>query len=64
VLINLAAVLQTLAVSFVLARYVFPGIGLAWHAELIAHGIGVVVPVLTSYIGHNKLSFRQTQPEV
>ena len=58
VLVNLAAVAQTLLLSLLFARVVFPYVGMAFHPETIAHAIGVIVPVLTSYIGHRKLSFR------
>lgn len=58
-IINLLALAQTLAVSYALARYLFPAMGMDWHAELVAHAIGVAVPVVTSYVGHKKLSFRQ-----
>lgn len=57
-LVNLAAVVQTVAVSLVLARFVLPGLGIREHDELIAHGIGVVVPIFTSYIGHRHFTFR------
>lgn len=58
VLVNLAAVAQTLVLSLLFARVIFPYLGMAFHPETIAHAIGVIVPVLTSYIGHRKLSFR------
>lgn len=56
--VNLAAVVQTLAVSLLLARWVFPWMGFSWRAETVAHAFGVAVPVLTSFIGHKHLSFR------
>ena len=56
--VNLAAVVQTLAVSLLLARWLFPSIGLDWHDETVAHAFGVAVPVLTSFVGHKHLSFR------
>lgn len=58
--VNLAAVLQTLAVSLLLARIVFPWLGFQWHADTVAHAFGVAVPVLTSFVGHKHLSFRNT----
>lgn len=58
VLVNVAAVLQTLAISVILARWVLPGIGVEWHNETLAHAVGVAVPVITSYIGHKYLTFR------
>lgn len=60
VAVNVAAVLQTLLISLLLARTIFPLAGFDWHAETVAHAIGVAVPVLTSYIGHKHLSFRQS----
>lgn len=57
-LVNLAAVVQTLAISLLLADYLLPTMGMRAHAETIAHGIGVLVPVVTSYIGHKRLSFK------
>jgi len=56
-LVNLAAVAQVWIVSVGLARYVFPAAGFAWHAETVAHVIGVAVPVFTSYLGHKHFSF-------
>lgn len=59
-LVNLAAVLQTLAVSLALVRLLFPAIGFHWHPDTVAHACGVTVPVITSFIGHKHLSFRNT----
>lgn len=59
VLVNLSAVLQTVVISLVFARFLFPRTGMAFHPETIAHGIGVIVPVFTSYLGHKHLTFRQ-----
>lgn len=56
-LVNLAAVVQVWIVSVGLARFIFPVIGFAWHAETVAHVIGVSVPVFTSYLGHKHFSF-------
>nr|WP_282452900.1 GtrA family protein [Lysobacter sp. CAU 1642] len=61
VLINLAAVAQTIMVSLFLARLLFPAAGMSFHPETVAHAIGVVVPVVTSYIGHRHLTFRQSK---
>jgi putative flippase GtrA len=57
-LINLLAVLQTLVVSLLLARWLLPAIGISEHVEAIAHAVGVAVPVITSYFGHRKATFR------
>lgn len=58
VLVNLVAIAQTWAVSMLLLHRVLPWLGIAAHAREIAHGIGVVVPVFTSYLGHKHVSFR------
>lgn len=59
-MVNIAAALQTVLISVVLADYVFPAAGLVAHRETIAHAFGVVTPTITSYIGHKHLSFRRT----
>ena len=56
-LVNLLAVVQTLVISLLLADVVFPKLGIvAFHKE-IAHAIGIVVPVVTSYFGHRYWTF-------
>lgn len=57
-LVNAFALLQTLAVSVGLARWVFPALGVVAGAEGVAHLAGVLVPVATSYLGHKYLTFR------
>jgi putative flippase GtrA len=59
VAVNLVAVLQTLIVTLLLARWLLPAMGVQRWVEEIAHAVGVVVPVLTSYFGHKHLSFRR-----
>jgi putative flippase GtrA len=58
--VNLLALLQTLVVSLVLARWMLPGLGVREHVEAIAHLVGVVVPVFTSFIGHRQATFRNS----
>ena len=62
VLVNVAAVAQTLAISLLLARWALPALGVVQHAETIAHAVGVLVPVFTSYLGHRHWSFRSAEP--
>ena len=57
--VNVAAVLQTLVITIVLARWVLPQMGVRRGVEEIAHVIGVCVPVVTSYFGHKHFSFRR-----
>ena len=58
VAVNAAAVVQTLIVSVLLANIVFPRMGFVWHPETVAHAFGVMIPVVTSYLGHKHLSFK------
>jgi putative flippase GtrA len=58
-LVNLAAIIQVWIVSVGLADRVFPYLGFSWHADIIAHVIGVAVPVFTSFLGHRNFSFAQ-----
>ncbi len=57
VLVNGVAVLQTWAISMAL-YYLLPIAGIERFVPEIAHAVGVVVPVFTSYLGHKKYSFR------
>jgi len=56
--VNVAAVLQTLVISLLLARWFLPLIGVEQHLEAIAHLVGVVFPIGTSYLGHRYATFR------
>ncbi len=56
--VNFVALLQTLIVSVVLARWILPGIGVVSHAEALGHLAGVLVPIGTSYFGHRMATFR------
>lgn len=56
--VNALAVVQTLLISVVLARWVLPSFGVQQHVEAIAHLVGVAVPIVTSYFGHKYMTFR------
>lgn len=58
VLVNLIAISQTWAISIGLAYYVLPSLRVTVYTPEIAHAIGIIVPVFTSYIGHKRWSFR------
>lgn len=58
VAVNVAAVVQTLLVSLLLTHVVFPYVAFVWHAETVAHAIGVAVPAVTSFVGHKALTFK------
>ncbi len=57
VLVNGVAVLQTWGISMALS-YLLPLAGLTRHVPELAHAVGIMVPVFTSYIGHKKYSFK------
>ena len=57
-LVNAFAFGQVWLVSIGLARIVFPAIGFDWHAEDVAHVIGVASPIATSYYAHKNFSFK------
>jgi len=58
--VNVLAVLQTLVISLLLARWLLPKVGITdqVEAEALGHFVGVLVPVVTSYFGHKFLTFR------
>ena len=56
--VNVLAVFQTWLISMGLAFYVLPYWGFTRFVSEVAHAVGVVVPVFTSYLGHKYFSFR------
>lgn len=56
-MVNGVAVLQTWAISMAL-YYLLPMAGVTRWVPEIAHAVGVMVPVFTSYLGHKRFSFR------
>jgi putative flippase GtrA len=58
VVVNIVAVIQTWVISMLLAYYLLPRMGFTQFISEIAHAVGVVVPVFTSYLGHKRFSFK------
>jgi putative flippase GtrA len=56
-IVNMVALVQVWIISVALARLVFPAIHFTFHADTVAHVIGVIAPVFTSYLGHKYFSF-------
>lgn len=61
--VNAVAIVQVWVISVGLARWFFPLIGWNWHAETVAHVIGVGSPVISSYFGHRYFSFARSDGE-
>jgi putative flippase GtrA len=59
-LVNAFAVLQTWAISMLLAYYLLPSIGVNLFTHEIAHAVGIIIPVFTSFLGHKYFSFSDT----
>lgn len=57
VLVNLIAIVQTVLVSWGLASYILPAIGIQHYSNELAHFIGITVPAFSSFLGHKYLSF-------
>ena len=57
-LVNVVAVVQTWLISMALAYYLLPALGVEQFVREIAHAVGIVVPVFTSYLGHKRYTFR------
>jgi putative flippase GtrA len=58
VAVNIIAMIQTLVISLFLADILFPYLNFTFHPYDIAHVIGVMIPVISSYILHNKFTFQ------
>lgn len=56
-LVNLVALVQVWGVSFCLARLLFPWLKFDFHPETVAHVIGVLSPIATSYFLHKYFTF-------
>lgn len=56
-LVNLFALIQVWSVSIGLDEYIFPSIHFEYYPETVAHVIGVLSPVLPSYLCHKYFTF-------
>ena len=58
VIVNGVAVFQTWGISVLLAYHILPYFGIKSFVQEIAHAIGLGIPIISSYFGHKKLSFK------
>ena len=56
-LVNVIAAAQVWVISVILANHVFPAVDFNFHPEDVAHIVGVIAPIFTSYVGHKHFSF-------
>jgi hypothetical protein len=57
-LVNTAGVIQVWLVSIIFADYLLPFMGLENGTQELAHAIGIILPVFSSFFGHKYLSFK------
>lgn len=55
--VNVIALAQVWLVTVGLARFVMPAIDWTFYPAETAHAIGVVSPIMTSYLGHRYFTF-------
>ena len=56
-LVNLAGIAVSWVAAVLLYRIVFPALDFGWHPDLVAHAIGIAVPVLPNYLAHRNWTF-------
>jgi putative flippase GtrA len=56
-IVNLVGLTQTLIVSSMFARFLLPSLGVVAYREAIAHVLGIIAPVFTSFVGHKRATF-------
>jgi putative flippase GtrA len=57
-IVSIAGTVQTWVVSVLFLRLIFPAIHFSGPREACAHAIAICVPIVTSYFGHKRLTFR------
>jgi putative flippase GtrA len=59
-LVNMVSLAQTWIVAVGLVKFVWPLVGMSFYPELTGHFIGLATSAITSYVGHKRLSFAQS----
>lgn len=59
--VNLVALLQVWIVSVLFGDYIFPMINFTLYPYELAHILGIISPVFTSFLGHKYFTFRSTK---
>jgi putative flippase GtrA len=58
VLVNLATLVQIFLITEAFALWIFPAAGMNFYPKTVAHAIGLLSPLLTSYWAHKYFTFR------
>ena len=61
-IVNAFSLILVWSISVVLARRLFPALGMVRHAEDVAHFVGVMAPAVASYFGHRAYTFARPRP--
>ena len=56
-LVNLAGIAVSWVAAVLMYRQLFPALGMQWHPDLVAHALGIAVPVLPNYLAHRHWTF-------
>jgi putative flippase GtrA len=62
-LVNVFSLVLVWSISVGLAKFLFPAIGFTWHAEDVAHFIGVAAPAAASFVAHKFYTFSKVESE-
>ena len=62
VVVNMMSFAVVWVISVGLAVYIFPAIHFRWHAEFVAHFIGLSWTAVVSYFAHKHYTFRAVSP--
>ena len=57
-LVNILGLAQTILISHLFVYIIFPYMDFSFYPKTVAHIMGVVIPVFTSFIGHKYFSFK------
>jgi putative flippase GtrA len=56
-IVNLLTLVQVFIISLLFADVIFPAMAMTWQPETMAHAIGLLSPLLTSYWAHKHFTF-------
>jgi len=59
ILVNVMEIIQTYIISIGFANYIFTNMKFTFYPVSVAHAIGVIFSVFTSFIGHTYFTFKE-----